>query len=185
MSSHARRKNVHASLVPIRRPNLASSAAGPRPSCSIDARLETTTISGARLLDILENGTNEFILSSADGSLTARVRLVVNGIHSNEERVGNGKIAIDWSRSTVASRAGRVTLSNTELRLLAALAEGDGAPMSRSALIRRIWPRDALPVHDRENALAVYVCSLRKRLSTIGLGTALETVRGIGYRVVF
>ena len=37
---------------------------------------------------------------------------------------------------------------------------------------------------ERENALAVYVCTLRKRLAAIGLGQALQTVRGVGYRLV-
>jgi DNA-binding response OmpR family regulator len=74
-------------------------------------------------------------------------------------------------------------LSRTELRLLAALLEGEGQVMSRADLIRRVWPGDELELADRENALGVYVCSLRKRLSMIGVGSALVTVRYVGYLI--
>ena len=51
-------------------------------------------------------------------------------------------------------------------------------------MIARTWPRDPLVTPERENALGVYVYTLRKRLAAIGFGDALRTVRGIGYRIV-
>jgi DNA-binding winged helix-turn-helix (wHTH) protein len=69
------------------------------------------------------------------------------------------------------------------LRLLAALFDGAGKPVSRKELIARVWPSDDMPATERENALAVYVCSLRKRLAAIGAASALVTVRGHGYRL--
>jgi DNA-binding response OmpR family regulator len=47
-----------------------------------------------------------------------------------------------------------------------------------------LWPGSAMAAPDRLNALTVYVCSLRKRLLAIGAGSALVTVRGVGYRLL-
>ena len=56
--------------------------------------------------------------------------------------------------------------------------------MSRAELIRRVWRDDTRGTRAvRENNLVVYVCSLRKRLRSIGLGSALATVRGFGYQL--
>jgi DNA-binding response OmpR family regulator len=175
------------SLGPRRAGALQSDVQEPRGSntisCTVHARLQTTIIAGRRLIDALEAGANDFVLTSVHGTLSIRVRLAIKGVHSEEQHVGASNVSVDWSRSTVTSGRSTITLSNTELRLLAALLEGNDAPVARLALISRIWPADSLPIHDRENALAVYVCSLRKRLTGIGLGSALQTVRGVGYRL--
>jgi DNA-binding response OmpR family regulator len=76
-----------------------------------------------------------------------------------------------------------VSLSRTELRLLSGLLESNGEPVAGATLIERAWPGDGAPGGDPKNLLAVYVWSLRKRLSAIGLGSALKTVRGTGYRM--
>ena len=47
----------------------------------------------------------------------------------------------------------------------------------------RAWPKRKLPAAERENALGVYIHSLRKRLAAIGLRNALQTVRRVGYRL--
>jgi OmpR family two-component system response regulator YxdJ len=148
-------------------------------------QLATTMRSGQRLLDTLQNGDQEFIVTSLDGSLSTRVRLSIDGMHADEEPVGAAQVAVDWSRSTISNGPSRVALSRTELLLLGALLAEAEAPISRAALIRNVWPADSLPISDRANALAVYVFSLRKRLATIGLEGALQTVRGVGYRLAF
>jgi DNA-binding response OmpR family regulator len=137
-----------------------------------------------RLVEALETGAQEFILSLVSGRLTARAVLRLNEVEPTTHETGSGTLVVDWSRGTVACHHDQVSLSHTELRLLAALLEGDGKAMSRAELISRVWPNDALPASERANALAVYVWSLRKRLGSIGAANALTTVRGYGYRIV-
>jgi len=151
--------------------------------CVVDARLLTTRSATSRLLDALQSGSDEYILSSTDGRVSVRVTLSLLGVEATEHKTASGRLTVDWSRSRVSHGDSRVTLSRTELRLLAALLEGEGRPVSRATLIERVWPNDRLAIGDRENALAVYVHSLRKRLKAIGLVNALQTVRGEGYRV--
>jgi len=150
---------------------------------SLAAELQMSPRAGERLQQHVDADGNDFVLSSADGQLSVRLRLSLPR-EASEHRTGDAKILIDWSRSTIACGSRRVTLSRTELRLLAAVFEDDGKPVTRSVIIGRVWPGSALSTAERENALAVYVCMLRKRLSAVGLGSALQTVRGLGYRFV-
>ena len=183
MSRSTNRRTVIRSLSSrVPPPDVAQSHDG-KIACRLNAQLDTTIAAGRRLLQQLQDGTTDFVLTAADGSMSARVRLSIEGIEPATHAVSRRGVTVDWSRAVVASGPSRVALSNTELRLLAALLEGNGAPVSRPILVERVWPADSLPIQDRENALAVYVCSLRKRLATVGLGSALETVRGVGYRI--
>jgi DNA-binding response OmpR family regulator len=150
---------------------------------TLDARLELSSAAGERLLVALQDGVHDFVLSSRDGSMSAKLRLSLPPTSISEHRIGGSTVFIDWSAATVALGQSRASLSRTELRLLAALLEGEGQPMSRADLIRRVWPADELELADRENALGVYICSLRKRLSMIGAGSALATVRYVGYLI--
>jgi two-component system, OmpR family, response regulator len=153
------------------------------PSRVLEASLETSQLTGERLMKALQRGAGDFVLSSSDGQLTARVRLTLQDTGTTVHELGGRALVVDWSRATVALEKDQVSLSRTELRLLAALIEGAGRAVTRSQLIARVWPDDRLALPDRENALAVYVWSLRKRLAAIGAASALVTVRGAGYRI--
>lgn len=180
-------KKAHARSRQIKRTDAESferpSVTGRSTECVIDARLETTPAASDRLLGALTAGARDFVLTSTDGRLSARVRLTIANVSMTQHRLSGASIVIDWSQSTVANGPRRVTLSRTELRLLAALLEVGGRPLSRGALIERIWPDDRRGLLERENSLAVYVCCLRKHLTTIGVGGALRTVRGVGYQL--
>ena len=171
--------------VPLRRTRRQEP--GSANACTLEARLEASAAASARILKALHDGCGTFVLSAVDGQMTARVQLTIvnTAAAESEYQLGSVRVTVDWSRSTVAHGARRVSLSRTELRLLAALLGGEGDPMPRAALINRVWRDNAATVDvDRENALAVYMCSLRKRLRSIGAGDGLQTVRGVGYRAV-
>ncbi len=152
-------------------------------ACILDVRLEMSPAASGRLVDALQGGEREFVLTSSDGHVSAPVRLSIAAVSASEHQLAGGRIVIDWSKSTIAHRECRVSLSRTELRLLAALLDSDGGPVSRAELIGRVWAGDNLDLKARENALTVYICSLRKRFVAIGLGSALQTIRNVGYVV--
>jgi OmpR family two-component system response regulator YxdJ len=166
-----------------RRGESASTTAQP---CTLEARIDASASASARILRALHDGCGTFVLSAVDGQVSARIQLTITNTAAAETdyKLGSARVTVDWSRSTVANGARRVTLSRTELRLLSALLGGEGRAMTRASLISQVWPQGALSDTDRENALAVYICSLRKRLRSIGAGDALQTVRGVGYRAV-
>jgi DNA-binding response OmpR family regulator len=155
---------------------------GPARERRVSATLMMSDAASQRLLSVLAGGTTEFRLSSADGSLMVRLRMAVSAAQAAEEHIKDG-LFVDWSRSTVSNHSNRVRLSRTEMRLLEALLHAGGTTMTRSQLIERVWAGSSLRRSERENALTVYICTLRKRLSGIGLGGALVTVRRMGYRL--
>jgi two-component system OmpR family response regulator len=72
-----------------------------------------------------------------------------------------------------------VMLTPRELRLFDILFLRAGAPVSVDTLQDYVWKED----FPREsNALAVYVSYLRRKLST-SQQAALESIRGVGYRL--
>jgi DNA-binding response OmpR family regulator len=75
---------------------------------------------------------------------------------------------------------GRLALTPTEFRLLAALAGRHGVTLSRRELVRAAWPDGAI-VHD--NTLDVYVARLRRKLRTLDTPATITTVHGVGYRL--
>jgi DNA-binding response OmpR family regulator len=121
---------------------------------------------------------------SADGRFSLHVRMAIDPAQLAEESLGDGRLVVNWSRATMSNGDARVSLSRTELRLLGGLLDGNGTTVSRARLIAHGWPKDKMRPADRENALSVYIWSLRRRLSVIGLGSGLQTVRGVGYRIV-
>lgn len=149
----------------------------------LDVRIEAAPGVGTRIMQKVRGGSGEFVLSSVDGRLRARVQLTAVEAATTEHQIGSARVVVDWSRGTIENGDRRTSLSRTELRLLAALFEGNGRTLSRRDLIDRVWPSDRSDDADRENALAVYVCALRKRLAAVGAGRVLHTVRGVGYRV--
>lgn len=150
---------------------------------TIVIRLVTTSASSERLLRSVEGGMDEYTVTSADAAIAVRGRMTIEAVHIAEEAFDQSDIMIDWAESVIRHGNNSMSLSRTELRLLSALLEENGAVVSRAALIGRVWPSGAMPATERENALGVYVCSLRKRLTAIGLGRSLATVRGVGYRI--
>jgi DNA-binding response OmpR family regulator len=153
------------------------------PRCTLQARIDVTAAAAGRILTALREGNRTFILSSTDGTMAARVELTLLGAGATEHVVAGKRITVDWSRGVICHGQRQITLSRTEVRLLAALMTAGSTTMSRAELIEAVWPGEASGQPVRENALAVYVCSLRKRLATIGVAQSLATVRGVGYRL--
>ena len=149
----------------------------------IAAHFAATEVAAERLVAAVGNGRDRYVLVSADGRLSVPVRLSIDSVQSAQEPVAGGRLIVDWARATIARGQRKARLSRTELLLLAALLEGNGAPVRRARLVARAWPRSKVPAADRANSLCVYICMLRKRLTGVGLGDVVQTVRGVGYRI--
>ncbi|ABI77914.1 DNA-binding response regulator [Hyphomonas neptunium ATCC 15444] len=81
-------------------------------------------------------------------------------------------------------RAGQVIeLTHAEASLLDALAVAGGKPVSRNDLYFQSFGR---PYKDGEKVLETYISRLRHKLEELeaGTGHALQTARGVGYRLV-
>ncbi|MFY9424286.1 MAG: response regulator transcription factor [Bacillota bacterium] len=91
-----------------------------------------------------------------------------------------GDVVINRADSSASRGDVRVELTAKELELLWILAQRNGIIVSREELLDVLWDDEEF-VDD--NTLTVNVSRLRRRLDELGLGQAIETRRGQGYRL--
>ena len=110
--------------------------------------------------------------------LLARLRALIRraqGLASPLLRCG--PITLDTRSGRVTLGGQPVTLTSHEYRLLAYLMHRPGQVVSRSELTEHLYAQD----HDRDsNTIEVFVGRLRRKLPP----DAIETLRGLGYRLV-
>lgn len=88
-----------------------------------------------------------------------------------------GSVTLDPQRSLVALEGEPVRLTSHEFRVLSYLMHHRGRIVSQSELIDHIYSQD----FDRDsNTVEVFIARLRRKLG----GSFIETVRGLGYRIV-
>lgn len=113
--------------------------------------------------------------------LTARVRAVLRR-HAKGQSVSEykfGELFICPERHETSVNGESITLTYKEFMLLCLLAENAGIVMTREVLLDRIWGLGA----ERENrTLDVHIRTLRSKLGSAG--RLIQTVRGVGYRIV-
>ncbi|HYX10899.1 MAG: response regulator transcription factor [Chloroflexi bacterium] len=90
-----------------------------------------------------------------------------------------GALRVDPRRREASVGDRRVDLRPREFDLLAALARDPGVVLTRDALLEDVWGTD-FPGETR--TVDVHVAEVRKKLGQDG--PPIETVRGIGYRLV-
>ena len=132
-------------------------------------------------VSLLDLGADDYLTKPFDFSeLEARCRAVLRrqgGAADNRKKFEN--TYLDSAAGELRFEDRRVALRNRELRLLEVLFAAPGQVFSKNHLMDRLF---SLSDEVSENAIEVYVGRLRKRLE--GSGVRIETVRGLGYRMV-
>ena len=127
----------------------------------------------------LEGGADDYVTKPFRfEELLARVRARLRDERTVERTVLRaGSIALDL-RTRRASTDGRtVDLTAREFTMLEVLIRHAGQVLSREQLLSHVWGYDYDP---GSNVVDVYVGYLRKKLGS----ESIETVRGMGYRLV-
>jgi len=116
--------------------------------------------------------------------LVARLHALVRRASMNptSAEIKVGPLAIDTMRRTSTVDGRHVDLSAREFSLLEAFARRPGRVMTRGELLDLVWGGD----HDGlSNVVDVYVGYVRRKLGLPPAGVgALESIRGVGYRLV-
>lgn len=128
----------------------------------------------------LDAGADDYISKPFDlGELLARVRACIRRGHQGQTSNRVGRITIERMERRVLVDDRRIELSPREYRLLAYLAKDPGKIVSRSELLANVWEVSFDP---GSNVVDVHVKNLRAHLGDAA--GQLETVRGVGYRLV-
>lgn len=90
-----------------------------------------------------------------------------------------GQLRLDPRRREVYVGARRLDLRPREFDLLAALARDPGVVLTRDGLLESVWGTD-FPGETR--TVDVHIAAVRAKLG--GDGPEIETIRGVGYRLV-
>jgi len=131
------------------------------------------------VLASLEGGANDYMAKPFRfDELLARIRLRLTDASSAVETVlaaGDLELDLRGRRASVAGRA--VDLSAREFALAEEFLRHQGQLLSREQLLSRVWGFDFDP---GSNVVDVYVGYLRQKFGA----ARIETVRGMGYRLV-
>lgn len=126
----------------------------------------------------LDSGADDYLGKPFDlDELAARVRAVTRRAQGRAEpRLCSGDVTLDLASMTAAIGGVAVALSRRECSILAALMERPGMILSKAALEERLygWQEDV-----ESNTVEVHIHHLRSKIGR----AAIETVRGIGYRM--
>jgi DNA-binding response OmpR family regulator len=134
----------------------------------------------------LNLGADDYVVKPYDtGELLARIHAVSRRRASEENAPGGdttaidlGSVRIELSTRQVTVGGAAVALTRKEFDLLALLAQRPGVVFRREQIISEVW-RTSWEGTGR--TLEVHVASLRSKLRR---PTLIETVRGVGYRLV-
>ncbi|MBE9916261.1 response regulator transcription factor [Paenibacillus donghaensis] len=134
----------------------------------------------------LENGADDFITKPFYFEIViAKIRSQLRRVYgdyaakSQERTVERNGLTLYPERMELRLGDQTVTLSKKEAILMETLMERSPRVVSREVILEKLW--DDAFVDD--NTLSVNITRVRKRLAELGMEQALETVRGLGYRL--
>lgn len=129
----------------------------------------------------LDSGADDYITKPFGMmELVSRVKAVLRRT-GDSQRQPLSKIdglVVDQERHVVTVDGEAVSLTLKEFALLCELLAADGAVLRRDVLLNRIWGYDYT---GESRTVDVHIGTLRQKLGRVG--EAIETVRGVGYRI--
>lgn len=132
-------------------------------------------------VSLLDLGADDYLVKPfAFAELAARVRAAVRHGQSSSRVLQTSGLTLD-TKTRVATRNGeQIDLPSREFALLEYLMRHAGQVLSRQQILDAVW---GFGFDTESNIVDVYVSYLRRKLDTPDGPSAIETVRGAGYRV--
>jgi len=137
-----------------------------------------------RVKGLREGGDDYLIKPFALSELLVRIEILIQRKGSAKQLSSNLQVAdlkMDLLSHKVFRGVTELHLQPKEFKLLRYLMEHSGQVVSRSMLFEAVWDYQFDP---QTNVIDVHMARLRKKVELDGVIPLLETVRGIGYRMV-
>jgi two-component system OmpR family response regulator len=134
-------------------------------------------------VDGLEAGADDYLVKPfAFTELAARLNALLRRVTGVEAvtRLEVGTIVIDLLKREVHRYSRPIPVQPREFRLLEELMRNAGRVVTRTMLLERVWDFHFDP---QTNIVETHISRLRAKLNEGGANDAIETVRGIGYRM--
>lgn len=132
----------------------------------------------------LDLGADDYLVKPfAMEELMARIRSLSRrggGFHVVNDELNWGDLTLCESSGMLRGPKGECTLSRRESNLLCALLRHPGQTLGRNQLLLNVWGPDT---EVEDGNLDNYIFFLRKRLRSLNSRVAIQTVRGVGYRL--
>ncbi|WP_223069182.1 response regulator transcription factor [Paenibacillus caui] len=136
----------------------------------------------------LENGADDYLTKPFDyeiavAKINSQLRRAYGSYAATQQQriVTVAGLTLELDRLYLTLKEHKVELSHTEAKILDELMARPEQIVSRDRLLDKIWDDQAF-VDD--NTLNVYVTRVRKKLMSLGIREAIQTVRGQGYRLI-
>ncbi len=160
-----------------------------KPALSIivlSARVDRESMLGCFELGVLDYVIKPFDLDVVLARVHACLRKGMGQVFANVEEAGgpllsSGDLVLDRDVRVIRTPIGQASLNRKEHDLLELLLSRPGHLFTRDEIVERVWHQRYPPV---SRSLDVHVRHLRVKLEICGAGMSLQTVRGIGHRIV-
>jgi DNA-binding response OmpR family regulator len=133
-------------------------------------------------IEALDTGADDYLTKPFSYPvLVARLRaLVRRGPAAVPVRLAVGDLVLERAARTCHRGGVPIALTPREFAILDLLAHRRGEPVTKTHLLRQVWPDDV----EDPNLVEVRVGRLRRKIDVPFGRSSLRTVRGVGYRLV-
>ncbi len=134
------------------------------------------------IVEGLDSGADDFIVKPFRlAELLSRTRALLRRSEASPSVLCVADLTLDPATRRATRGGQSISLSATEYALLEYLMRNAGQAMSRSSILEHVWQNN---FEGNDNVLEVYISYLRRKIDKNQEVQLIETVRGIGYRMV-